>query len=227
MRSEDIIEIRGKFNKHLSGYSTNSSPSSAVPTSLVRSLGTASTVASKVSPKRHPGIHSNSVSSKRFVSGRLFSTSFPPPSLTASDVRFGVLSKEPSPAPIVDPDPKQPSAPPIDALTSKQPQASLANGFSPKQPSVPPLEGSSLASPGLLDPQVLHENIPPLSISNGAVSKNVPNPQGSLLSDAGSQCRDRRHNIRTMASLLNNSNLDGDKGKWPLYTYNRKKLLSV
>ena len=225
--TEDIIEIRGKFNKHLSGHSTNASPSSDVLTTLVQSLSSASTVSSKVSPKRHPGIHSNSASLKPFVSGGLFSTSFPPPSLTPSGVKFGVLSKEPSPAPIVDPDPKQPSAPPIDALTPKQRHASQANGLSPKQPTAPPLEGSSLTSPGLLDPQVLHENFPPLSISNGAVSKNVPNPQESLVSDAGSQNRDQQDNSGTSASLLSKSNLDGDKGKWSVHTNNRKKLFSA
>ena len=115
--TEDIIEIRRKFNKHLSGHSTsstNSSPSSAVPTSsLVQSLSTVSTVSSKVSPKRLPGIHSNSASSKPFMSGGLFPTSFPSPSLTPSGVKFGVPSTEPSPSPMVDPDPKQPSAPPV------------------------------------------------------------------------------------------------------------------
>ena len=56
------------------------------------------------------------------------------------------------------------------------------------------------------------------------VSKNVPNPQGSLLSDAGSQNRAQQDNSGTSASLLSNSNLDGDKGKWPVHNYNRKKL---
>ena len=125
LRSQDIIEIREKFNKHLSGHSTNSSPSSAMPTSLMQSLGTASTVSNKKSPKCHPGIHSNSASLKPFVSGGLFSTSFPPPSPTPSGLKFGVQSKEPSPSPIVDPDPKQPSAPPINALTPKQRHALL------------------------------------------------------------------------------------------------------
>ena len=74
---------------------------------------------------------------------------------------------------------------------------------------------------------MLHETFPPLSISNGAVSKNVPNPQGSLLSDAGSQNRDQQDNSGTSASLLSNSNLDGDKGKWSVHTNNRKKLFSA
>ena len=185
-----------------------------MPTSLVQTPGTASTLSSKVSPKRHPGIHSNSASLKPFVSGGLFSTSFLPPSLTPSGVKFVVLSKEPSPAPIVDPDPKQPSAPPTNALTPQQRHASLANRLSPNQPTVPPLERSSLTSSGLLDPQVLHEYVTPLSISNGAVSKNVPNPQGSLLSVAGSQNRDQQDNSGTSVSLLSNSNLVGDKGKY-------------
>ena len=73
----------------------------------------------------------------------------------------------------------------------------------------------------------MHKNFPPLSTSNGAVSKNVPNPQGSLLSDAGSQNRDQQDNRRTSASLLSNSNLDGDKGQWYMHTYNRKKLFSA
>ena len=142
-------------------------------------------------------------------------------------MKFDVPSKETSPSPIVDPDPKQPSAPPIDALTPMQWHVSLANGFSPKQPTAPPLERSSMTSPELLDPQVLHENFPPLSISNSAVSNNVPNPQGFLLSDAGSQNRDQPDINGTSASLLSNSNLDGDKGKWSVHTYNRKMLFSA
>ena len=193
-------------------------------TSLVQSLGTTSTVSSKVSPKCHLGIHSNSASLKPFVSGVLFSTSFPPPSLTPSDVWFGVPSKDPSASPVVYPDPKQPIAPPIDALTPKQRHASLANGFSPKQPTAPPLE-SSLTSPELLDPQILHENIPPLSISNGTVSKDVKNLCFLML--ALNQRSTGHVNIGTMASLLNNSNLDSDKGKWLLHTYNWKKLFSA
>ena len=107
-----ILRTSLKSGKHLintyivSGYSTNSSATSAVPISLVTVF--AFTVSSKVSPKRHPGIHSNSASLKPFVSYRLFSTSFLPPSLTPSGVKFGVLSKESSPI-IVDPDPKQPN----------------------------------------------------------------------------------------------------------------------
>ena len=89
------------------------------------------------------------------------------------------------------------------------------------------MQRSLLTSPGLLDLQVLHENFPPLSISNGAVSKNVPNLQGSLLSDAGSQNRDQQDNNGTSASLLSKSNLDDDKSQWSVHTYNWKKFFSA
>ena len=39
--------------------------------------------------------------------------------------------------------------------------------------------------------------------------------------------RTGQDNSGTSASLLSNSNLDGDKGKWSVHTYNRKKLFSA